>query len=284
MKKMTKVLLMLSLCFAIAGAAFGIAGICTGFTVEGFLQAVENGDFSLEGPMAVTQGVSELISDTAKGDMGSPHTDGGLASGLGEGIRDIEQSYSDIESVRLQLGAAKCRLILWEEEEWLVKGDNLPSVFTSEKKGNRLEISCTRSGLKLWQRDADAVLDIYIPKNVSLEKVELEAGVGDVSVEEGFLICEKLELQCGVGTCDIYADILGKAEIEGGVGEVHLTLAGKQQDYDYDLECGLGNIRIGENKYDGAGIDRRIENGSDREIRLECGIGNVEIQFTEEQK
>ena len=62
---------------------------------------------------------------------------------------------------------------------------------------------------------------------------------------------------------------------------MQLTLLGKEKDYDFDLECGLGSIKIGVDEFEGAGVDRRIDNDAKREVSVECGIGSVEILFEE---
>lgn len=261
MKRSTKALLMAALCFAITGGAFCIVSICTGFTVESFQNAVNDGDFILIGSEDAAKEVNSFVTD------------------ISEDSVDVVQSYRDVESLKLQVGAAKCRIILWDEEEWKVQGINMPASFTAKKSGGWLKVNCTYSGMKFWENRSDTMLEIYVPKDAILDKVELESGVGEISIEDGFLICEKLELECGVGECDIYADVQKEARIEGGVGAVRLTLAGEQQDYDFDLECGLGSVKLGEREFEGAGVDRRIDNGAGREICVECGIGSVEILF-----
>lgn len=263
MRRSTKTLLMAALCFAITGGAFCIGSICTGFTVENFQNAVNNGDFILIGSEDAAKEVNSFVADIS-----------------GDNV-DMEQTYRDVESLKLQVGAAKCRIILWDEEEWKVKGINMPASFTAKKSGGWLKVNCTYSGMKFWENRADTILEIYVPKNVILDKAELESGVGEISIEDGFLICEKLELECGVGECRLYADVQKEAKIEGGVGAVQLTLLGKEEDYDFDLECGLGSIKIGDDEFEGAGVDRRIDNDAKREISVECGIGSVEILFEE---
>lgn len=263
MKRSTKALLMAALCFAITGGAFCIVSICTGFTVERFQNAVNDGDFILIGSQDAAKEVNSFVTDIS-----------------GDNV-DMEQTYRDIDSLKLQAGAAKCQIILWDEEEWKVKGINMPASFSAKKSGGWLKVSCTYSGMKFWENRSDTVMEIYVPKDVVLSEVELESGVGEISIEDGFLICENLELECGVGECDIYADVKREAKIEGGVGAVQLTLVGKEEDYDFDLECGLGSIKIGDDEFEGAGVERRIDNEAERGISVECGIGSVEIVFEE---
>ena len=49
--------------------------------------------------------------------------------------------------------------------------------------------------------------------------------------------------------------------------------------YNYDLECGIGEIRLVESIYSGISSERQIDNNAYREIRVECGIGEVRVDF-----
>ena len=62
-----------------------------------------------------------------------------------------------------------------------------------------------------------------------------------------------------------------------------LLAAGKitQEDYNYDLECGVGNLDVGSDSYSGLGREKSISNtGADRKVDLECGMGNVSVNFS----
>lgn len=262
MKKLTKALLMAALAFGIVGAAFGIVSVCLGFTVSGFSEAVEEGDFTVVGSGKLSQEVYGFFSDMTADRI------------------DVKQTYRNVESLDLEIGAAQCRIILWDKEIWQVVGCNVPSGFTYRMRGDKLEISCKQSWFSFWKASSDdMILELYIPKDELLDKVEIDAGAGGITVEEGFLHCKKLEVSCGVGECSIYADIEKKAEIEGGVGEVRLTLRGKETDFDYDLECGIGELILGGESFGGIGRSRKIDYDADKEIKVECGVGQVEILF-----
>ena len=68
---------------------------------------------------------------------------------------------------------------------------------------------------------------------------------------------------------------------ECGLGELDLTLTGTQEDYNYDLECGVGNLDVGSDSYSGLGREKSISNkGADRKLNLECGMGNISVDFS----
>ena len=265
MKKLTKALLMTALCLFIVGAAFCIVSVCIGFSVGDLKTAVDEGRFQLAGPSKIHTDVEAFIEDIASPDV------------------DIRETYTDAESLDLEIGAAQCRIIPWDKDEWQVIGYHMPSGFSSRMKGDVLEITCERKGWRFWESTgSNTVLELYIPKEKLLNKVIIDAGVGEVGTEEGFLSCQKLELNCGVGECSINADIRKEAKISGGVGEVTLTLLGEEEDFDYDLECGIGEIILGGTKIEGLSGSQKIDNHSGRDIQIECGIGSVEILFEQQ--
>ena len=59
-----------------------------------------------------------------------------------------------------------------------------------------------------------AEIVLYIPEDTLLESVEIEAGIGDVQIDE--LLAEKLNIKLGAGNTNIEKVYAKEAEIEGG--------------------------------------------------------------------
>ena len=92
---------------------------------------------------------------------------------------------------------------------------------------------------------------------------------------------KEADLEIGTGSMT-FADLSAK-KISGecGLGELDLTMTGTQEDYNYDLECGVGNLDVGSDSYSGLGREKSISNtGADRKLDLECGMGNVSVDFS----
>jgi len=78
-----------------------------------------------------------------------------------------------------------------------------------------------------------------------------------------------------------FADLSAK-KISGecGLGELDLTMTGTQEDYNYDLECGVGNLDVGSDSYSGLGREKSISNtGADRKLDLELRYGKCISRF-----
>ncbi|MDY3251326.1 MAG: hypothetical protein SOX32_13395 [Candidatus Choladocola sp.] len=263
MKKATKILLSVSLAFFILGFAFCIVSLCLGFRPSQLAEAVNSGKLTIAGPSGWTEQVEKA------------------ASGVTGERTDFEETYSGIEKLELEIGAVECRIIPYDSDVWTVNGSSLPSGFTCRKNGEKLKIDCSGYSWKLWKTSTGGgSVEIYIPASEWLEDVEISAGAGEIRTD-GFIRCRKLELDCGIGSCDISADISKKAKIKGGVGEIHLVLAGEEEDFDYDISCGIGEITIGESHYSELGGDYKTDNDSGKEVKVECGVGSVTIGFSQ---
>ena len=119
-----------------------------------------------------------------------------------------------------------------------------------------------------------------LEKLAAQDKMSVEVDAGTISLQE--LETEELEINGGVGEFTAELIRAEKIDIEGGVGSVEVTVAGRESDYSYDIECGVGSVAVGDSDYSGLGSSKSIENPGNKEIQIECGVGNVEVSFEDE--
>ena len=155
------------------------------------------------------------------------------------------------------------------------------------------------STLKLEDRSSlkdKLELEIYIPVGM-LKEIEIEAINGTVFAEkivadnvaieidnasvqiDELIVMEKAELQINAGQMVIGYYEGTNLETECAMGSIMVVCEGNQSDYNYDLECGMGNIRIGENSYSGIGRELWVENESIKTIKAECAMGEIILEF-----
>lgn len=99
-------------------------------------------------------------------------------------------------------------------------------------------------------------ITVTLPKDMELEKAELDLKAGELRAEQIFakdlevnagagevnileFAAEKAEFKCGAGSITATGDAKKKIEADCGVGEINLKIKGKQKDYNYDLDCGI---------------------------------------------
>lgn len=104
--------------------------------------------------------------------------------------------------------------------------------------------------------------------------ISLETGTGKIDVES--LKSQSARFDCGMGSIEVEGEIPSDIEAECGIGELKLDLLGNERDYNYDIDCGIGEVSINQNTYGGTD-HRKINNGADAKISLDCGIGSIKI-------
>lgn len=269
MKKSTRILLILSLVFAVCGAAFGIVSACAGFQTADFQEAYKNGELQIALPKRWKEDIHRAVGQVQSSDM------------------DFSSSYTEVDTLELDVVAADCAIIPTESEEWHVSGYGLPASFFCRQDGNTLEIgskkgfglSILESIFPVWQ---DAKLEIKIPAHQIVEKIKIDSGVGNLEMTDGMIRCEEMEIDSGVGDSTIRADITDRLEIDGGVGNLDITLIGEEEDFDYDIDGGVGTVQIGQDMYYEMGSDTKLDNDAEKEIRIDSGVGDVTVRFTKE--
>lgn len=265
MKKTTKTLLWLALAFFLSGAALGIASLCAGFNYNEFVQNVEAGRFNLGGPARKLADGLGVLSADEKG-------------------KTFEQSYTGVKALNLKVGLADCEIIPCDGEEWKVEGERLNSRFSCKLDDGELSVNCKRPRLSfLRTKNNTSKLRLYAPRDQILKKIDIDAEAGTIAMtgDSDFLKCEELKLECGVGKTSLRVDIREEGKLEGGVGEVSLTLAGKEDNFNYKVEYGVGNVSIDGEKHSGLGGDYEVDNDAAKDLKVECGVGSVNLLFEE---
>lgn len=223
-------------------------------------------------------------------------------------INEFSNVYTEnIESVKIETAISK--LTIQSGDELKVEGSNLPSKFSSKIVGNKLVVK--EDGNRKWfQEDITSTITITIPKDKTLNNLELKAGIGNHNIQDitannfdldsgvGIMQInnvtilsktkieggagkttiqnsklEKLDLEAGVGEMIISADITGDSKIECGVGRVELNLPRKQEEYSITVETGLGRMALNGKKVGGAHTYGTGKNY----LKIDGGVGAVEI-------
>lgn len=110
------------------------------------------------------------------------------------------------------------------------------------------------------------------------ESVGMEVGAGDM--ELGKVRTPKVKAECGVGNFSMNGKIEQELVIECGVGKCDISLEGHETDYNYEVSCGLGKVRVNGNSMNGI-AGRKLQNHTDAagNIRISCGLGKVTLNI-----
>ena len=198
--------------------------------------------------------IMDMISD---GDFTFDFSNG-IEISLGGDASSEEQIEDVCEKMEIEFGAGQLEIFYDDVEEIQVKWVNIPDIKVEVNNGT-LCIG-EKDGVNVhFNTNTDRKLEIIIPRDTQFKQVELEVGAGQANVSG--LITEKFD-------------------VEVGAGQINVELSGAEDDYNYNIECGVGKVVVGNTSYAGLGTEKTIKNeGATQDIIVECGIGEVKIQF-----
>lgn len=113
---------------------------------------------------------------------------------------------------------------------------------------------------------------IFISNNLNAK-----IGAGQMKMEQA--IVRTAYLDCGVGSLEYKGKILEAGDLHCGIGELKMKLEGLESDFDYQLNGGIGNIRIGNTNLSGLGRNKTIDNGTGKLMKCQCGLGQIVVDF-----
>lgn len=207
-------------------------------------------------------------------------------------------SYKDINSIKSNVYAGSIHLKKGTDTDTIT----VESIDTNEKLGFRafekdgILYLTSNKKIKKSNNIGKGTITVTIPGNMAFDEIELNmkagklkadqirtknlevnAGAGEVNILE--FQAEEAEFVCGAGSVTASGDAGKKLEADCGVGELLLNLKGVKEDYNYDLECGIGEIRCADESYSGFGKDYTIDNHAAKNMEIECGIGQITVKY-----
>lgn len=221
---------------------------------------------------------------------------------------DFNYSYNEnIEQVKIDLSTSS--LVIETGEQFSVDAKSVSSSFSSEVKNRTLIVKETEKWF--FSSRTHGKIIVTVPKDVILndldidtgagrievigiraDKFDLNQGAGSIKIQDssfsktsidggaGEIVVSSstlnnLSLDAGVGRVKMEASILGNSDIECGVGEIDITLLGQEEDYQLNLEKGLGSLEVNGKGYSS---ESTYGSGSNR-IHIEGGVGSISVSF-----
>lgn len=225
----------------------------------------------------------------------------------------LEREFKDLRATKLNIELGGCELDIQPSDDQNIRiiTENIGK-FQAYQRDDELNIKATRNAKEDSQ---NCKIMLYLPEGYAWEKIDAEVGAGviriqnlaateiDLEVGAGQILAEYMEagdLDISVGAGEARLDnmkirdldvsvgmgnfaaagiVEGKVDAECSMGNLTLQLAAAQTDYDYEIECVMGNINLGDEKYSKTSGEKIIDNGAGRKISLECSMGNIEVIF-----
>ncbi len=121
--------------------------------------------------------------------------------------------------------------------------------------------------------DIDAGVGDIKGEHLTAEKVRIDGGVGDLKLADINFI--DANIQCGIGDMELNGILKGDNKLDCGIGDIDLELTGSKEDYNFNLDSGIGTIRVNGEKVSEENQDKNAEHS----IKVDGGIGSVNIDF-----
>lgn len=291
MKKSTKILLIGGLLLVlIGGCILLISGTILGSKRIG--QLMEDGHLSVSLGDDVDERLSLTIGDDVVIHLGN-EADHEVKQSSGVGKEKIGTG-EDVRNLAIAYGAGELKILESEDENIYLEVDHTMVFEYGIDKEKTLYIKPKKKKFT----NATGEMILYLPKEIRFDWVNFELGAGEMTVSN--IETAEMELSVGAGTvvlenlkCDT-ADVevgAGEMEVKKGnvesltlnlaMGEADLMLAGKEEDYDYDVSCGAGEVQIGSMYAGGLASEKDTDFGREKNIQVECAMGSVSIDFME---
>lgn len=115
-------------------------------------------------------------------------------------------------------------------------------------------------------------------EEIRADKLDVDMGAGEAKIDS--FEADELNLDCATGSMNGFGRISQKLDADCGIGNVDLILEGKETDYNYNIDCGVGDVSCGDQDFSGLGTEKKINHHASKEINIDCGVGKVELSFT----
>ncbi len=109
------------------------------------------------------------------------------------------------------------------------------------------------------------------------EKAKISVGAGESIIKEG--LAGKLDLDVGFGDLQYDGSLSGDLDADCGMGNMDICLDGKEEDFNYQIDVGMGDISVGNNSYGGMVQSKDIDHDAEADMDLDCGMGSIKIKF-----
>lgn len=161
------------------------------------------------------------------------------------GAGKLESGYLKAKEIEINVGAGKC-------------------VFEGLEASESVDISLGAGEI--------------VTEALAARKAGLDVAAGELRVN-GAKVGSETQVDISMGNAVLNGVFAGELDVECGMGNLDLTLEGAESDYNYEVDCSMGSIKIGGKSYNGL-ADHEIYNGSNDMIDISCSMGTVNVNFT----
>lgn len=106
----------------------------------------------------------------------------------------------------------------------------------------------------------------------------LEIGVGEIIVRD-MDVRRLMEVELGMGNAEITGKVAGRLDAECNLGNLNMYLAGSEDDYGFEVDCNMGDVKIGSRHYSSLSSSKNWNSDRKNQMDIDCEMGNITITF-----
>jgi DUF4097 and DUF4098 domain-containing protein YvlB len=224
---------------------------------------------------------------------------------------DGTYNYSNVRNIEIDHSIGNLIIKTSDNDDIIVETTNVTNDFTIKQKDNGdLYIHDDQEFFNVLGRiNKNKKIVVYLPEDFVAEKFDIEAGAGNIQIENlkankfvlvaGFgnvegdnIIADScilesgvgninlnnvnltnVDIEGGVGNIKIYGELYGKTIVDSGVGNIKLVLDGDLNDYNINAEKGIGTIKVNGDSISQINSNKNASNVMD----IKGGVGNIDI-------
>jgi hypothetical protein len=115
---------------------------------------------------------------------------------------------------------------------------------------------------------------------LSADELSIETQAGAIKIDGGNV--GNLNVESNAGAVEFSGTTTGDIEAVCRVGAIRLELAGNKEDYNYDIQCSMGAVKIGDEGSAALRGRKQTDNGAGKDMDLECKTGAIQVDFMNE--
>ena len=106
-------------------------------------------------------------------------------------------------------------------------------------------------------------------------QAEIGAGVGELSD----IAVKNADIEVGMGKFTFEGDVTEDLQADCAMGAMIFRMDSAQEAHNYEIECAMGNVKVGGDSYAGMAWEQTIDHRTDSDYMLSCSMGEIEMQF-----
>jgi len=100
---------------------------------------------------------------------------------------------------------------------------------------------------------------------------------GELNIDN--INANNVNMECGVGNLVATGIISGDSYVKNDIGNIDLNMNGREENYNYSVDCGIGTVIINENRYSGVNSKTTKNDDAENSFTLDCGIGKITLKI-----